>query len=217
MNHFAIDKALNLSPENIAEENWAEVRPLWEDLPESHDKRHALNKAIGSQTMEFRHHNVEFGYTYDSTAIVHDGSPEYVPLDPVRLYEPSTKPGHPMPHAFVEREGERIPLGTLVHGGHFLLIAGEDGGDWVEAAEQDRRGTQPADQGRDRGRPGQRLRRRPRLLAQAPRDLSDRCGAGPAGPVHCVPFRRRRRRRPGRSQVRTQPGAGHRTDVTFRP
>jgi 2,4-dichlorophenol 6-monooxygenase len=136
MNHFVIDKALNLSPENSPEQNWAEVRPLWEDLPESHAKRHALNKAIGSQTMEFRHHNVEFGYTYDSTAIVHDGSPEYVPLDPVRLYEPSTKPGHPMPHAFVEREGERIPLGTLVHGGHFLLIAGEDGGDWVEAANK---------------------------------------------------------------------------------
>lgn len=136
MNHFTIDQALNMSAENTPEQNWDEVRPLWEDLPQSHEKRHALNKAIGSQTMEFRHHNVEFGYTYDSDAIVHDGSPAYVPLDPVRLYEPSTKPGHPMPHAMVEREGERIPLVSLVHGGHFLLIAGEDGGDWIEAANK---------------------------------------------------------------------------------
>ncbi|MDA3628808.1 FAD-dependent monooxygenase [Saccharopolyspora sp. WRP15-2] len=136
MNHFTLDQALNLSPEKTPEENWAELAPLWEDLPGSAEKRHALNRAIGSQTMEFRHHNVEFGYRYDSAAIVPDGSPEYVPLDPVRLYEPSTKPGHPLPHAFVERQGERIALGTLVHGGKFLLLAGEEGQAWVEAANK---------------------------------------------------------------------------------
>lgn len=136
MNHFTIDQALNLSADNTPEQNWAELRPLWEDLPTSHGKRHAVNQAIGSQTMEFRHHNVEFGYTYSSSAIVDDGSPDEVPLDGVRLYEPSTRPGHPMPHAFVEREGERVPLGTLVHGGKFLLVAGEDGHDWVEAANK---------------------------------------------------------------------------------
>jgi 2,4-dichlorophenol 6-monooxygenase len=136
MNHFTIDQALNLSPDKTPEENWAELAPLWQELPDSAAKRHALNRAIGSQTMEFHHHNVEFGYRYDSTAVVHDDSPRYVPLDPVRLYEPSTKPGHPMPHAFVERQGERTALGTLVHGGKFLLLAGEEGHAWVEAAEK---------------------------------------------------------------------------------
>lgn len=136
INHFTIDRALNISAEKTPEENWNELRPLWEDLPKSAEKRHSLNMAIGSQTMEFRHHNVEFGYTYNSEAIVDDGSPAYVPLDPVRLYEPSTKPGHPLPHAWVEREGERVALGTLVHGGRFLLIAGEDGQDWIKAAQQ---------------------------------------------------------------------------------
>ncbi|WP_370178806.1 FAD-dependent oxidoreductase [Rhodococcus wratislaviensis] len=136
MNHYKIDEALGLSPDKSADENWAELRPLWDDLPASRDKRHALNCAIGSQTIEFRHHNVEFGYTYSSAAVVDDGSDPYTPLDPVRLYEPSTKPGHPLPHAWVEREGERLPLGTLVHGDYFLLIAGEDGNAWVEAAEK---------------------------------------------------------------------------------
>ncbi|MGW4442093.1 FAD-dependent monooxygenase [Streptomyces sp. NPDC004682] len=136
LNHFTIDRALNLSADKTPEQNWAELAPLWQDLPDSAAKRHALNRAIASQTMEFHHHNVEFGYRYDSTAIVPDGSPAYVPLDPVRLYEPSTRPGHPMPHAFVERQGERVPLGTLVHGGRFLLLAGEEGGAWVEAAEK---------------------------------------------------------------------------------
>jgi 2,4-dichlorophenol 6-monooxygenase len=136
MNHYSIDQALELSPDKPSEANWAEVRPLWEQLPNSEQKRHTLNRAIGSQTVEFRHHNVEFGYTYQSSAVIDDGSPAYTPLDPVRLYEPSTKPGHPLPHAWVEREGERVPLGTLVHGGQFLLIAGEKGHAWVEAAEK---------------------------------------------------------------------------------
>jgi 2,4-dichlorophenol 6-monooxygenase len=85
MNHFTIDAALNLSPDKSAEQNWAELRPLWEDLPESSAKRHALNRAIGSRTIEFHHHNVEFGYTYHSDAVVDDGSAPYVPLDAVRL------------------------------------------------------------------------------------------------------------------------------------
>jgi 2,4-dichlorophenol 6-monooxygenase len=139
MNHFTIDQALELSPENTPEQNWARVRPLWEDGPESAVRRHAVNRAIASQTIEFHHHNIEFGYTYDpavSGAVIDDGSPAPVPADPVRVYEPSTRPGHPLPHAWVEHEGTRLPLGSLVDGGAFLLLAGEEGQDWVEAARR---------------------------------------------------------------------------------
>lgn len=135
-NHFTIDRALLLSPEKTAEQNWTEIRPLWEDLPDSAQKRHALNSAIVSQTMEFRHHNVEFGYVYDSNAVVGDGTPARVPLDKVRIYEPSTKPGHPLPHAWIEKEGKRVALNTLVHGGKFVLIAGENGQPWIDAAQK---------------------------------------------------------------------------------
>lgn len=135
-NHFNIDKALSLSPDKSAKENWDELRPLWEDLPNSAQKRHAVNSAIVSQTMEFRHHNVEFGYTYASAAIVDDGTPPPVALDKVRIYEPSTRPGHPLPHAWVEKEGARVALNTLVHGGKFVLLAGEDGQPWVDAAHE---------------------------------------------------------------------------------
>ncbi|MFL9500229.1 FAD-dependent monooxygenase [Rhodopseudomonas palustris] len=135
-NHFTIDRALLLSPEKTAEQNWTEIRPLWEDLPDSAQKRHALNSAIVSQTMEFRHHNVEFGYVYDSNAVVGDGTPARVPLDKVRIYEPSTKPGHPLPHAWIEKEGKRVALNSLVHGGKFVLIAGENGQPWIDAAQK---------------------------------------------------------------------------------
>ena len=69
-------------------------------------------------------------------AVIDDSSPAYVPLDPIRLYEPSTKPGHPLPHAFVEMQGERVALASLVGSGQFLVIAGEEGGAWVQAARQ---------------------------------------------------------------------------------
>jgi len=136
LNHFTIDQAIGLSPKASAEENWAALRPIWTDMPGSAEKRHALNAAVGSQTMEFRHHHVEFGYTYPDGAIVGDGTPEPEPLDPIRLYEPSTRPGHPLPHAFVERAGKRVSIGELVSTGKFLLIAGEDGQAWCEAAAQ---------------------------------------------------------------------------------
>jgi len=136
MNHFSIDQALNLSPDKTAEENWAELEPIFDDdHPEAADKRHALNKAVASQTMEFRHHNIEFGYTYDSAAIVSDGT-EYTPLSKIRIYEPSTRPGHPLPHAYVERSNERIALSSLVSTGKFLVLAPDDGQAWVDAANE---------------------------------------------------------------------------------
>lgn len=134
MNHFTIDQALNLSPEKSAEENWAELDPIFDDNhPEAPEKRHALNKAVASQTMEFRHHNIEFGYTYDSKAMVPDGT-EYTPLEHTRIYEPSTRPGHPLPHAYVERSNERIALSSLVSTGKFLVLAPDEGQAWVDAA-----------------------------------------------------------------------------------
>jgi 2,4-dichlorophenol 6-monooxygenase len=85
--------------------------------------------------MEFDEHNVEYGYTYASDAIVADGTPPPASPDDVRVYVPSTRPGHPLPHAELEdADGGRLALMDLVRAGHFLLIAGEDGAAWCEAA-----------------------------------------------------------------------------------
>jgi 2,4-dichlorophenol 6-monooxygenase len=85
--------------------------------------------------MEANELNVEYGYRYRSAAVVPDGSPEPEPVDDIRLYEPSTRPGSPLPHAWIDDEsGHRRPLKDLVVPGRFLLIAGEDGQDWCVAA-----------------------------------------------------------------------------------
>ena len=128
--------ALGVSADKSVEENKEALRLFWEDLPGSVERRQAFSEYLGTRTLEYRQHNTDFGYTYDSVAIVSDGTPAPVPLDSVRLYEPSTRPGHPLPHAWVLRAGERVPLRSLIHGGNFALIAGEDGRPWVDAAEK---------------------------------------------------------------------------------
>ena len=55
----------------------------------------------------------------------------------IRVYQPSTRPGAPLPHAWIDDEdGRRRPVKDLVAPGRFLLIAGEDGQAWWEAARQ---------------------------------------------------------------------------------
>jgi 2,4-dichlorophenol 6-monooxygenase len=137
VNHFVIMDALGVSPDRSPDENWANLRRMWSGLPQDAEHRARALRALRMQSMEFDELNVEFGYAYDSAAVVPDGSPGPQPADDIRLYEPSTCPGAPLPHAWIEDEdGRRRALKELVAPGRFLLIAGEDGGPWCEAARQ---------------------------------------------------------------------------------
>jgi 2,4-dichlorophenol 6-monooxygenase len=134
-NHMAIGETLGVMASARADENWARLRRAWSDLPEDREHRRAVRNALASQSMEFREHVVEYGYTYTSSAVVPDGSEAPATPDDVRLYQPSTRPGHPLPHAWLEDDdGRRLSTIDLVRPGRFLLIAGEDGRAWCEAA-----------------------------------------------------------------------------------
>jgi len=137
IHHLVITQALGLSSSKTSEENWAALRPLVDDTSvDAETKKHAVSQVFAESSNEFRLHNIEFGYSYQSSAVVRDGDLELTELDSARLYQPTTTPGHPLPHAWVEHAGVRIALRTLTHGGYFLLIAGEDGHPWIEAAEK---------------------------------------------------------------------------------
>ncbi|MBU6282183.1 FAD-dependent monooxygenase [bacterium] len=135
LNHFAILQAAGLSEQSSAEENWARLRRLWSGRPEDEEFRVSVLYAFASQSMEFREHAVEYGVAYESGAVVPDGTPPPSSPDPVRLYHPSTRPGHPLPHARIEDlHGRALSTIDLVRPGRFLLVAGEDGQPWCEAA-----------------------------------------------------------------------------------
>jgi len=137
VNHFAIGAALGLSRENTPEQNMAQLRRMWSGRPEDAAHRSAVLRAMRAQSMEFSELNVEYGYCYQSAAVVPDGSTAPAPADEIRVYQPSTRPGAPLPHAWVEDEdGNRRPVKDLVTPGRFLLIAGEDGQAWCDAARE---------------------------------------------------------------------------------
>ncbi len=138
INHFMmIGPAVGVSHEHTEEQNLANLRRLWSGKPQDAEHRAAALRAIRAQSMEFNEHNVEYGYCYESTAIVPDGTPAAISPDEIRIYQPSTRPGAPLPHAWIDdADGNRRPIKDLVRPGRFLLIAGEDGRAWCEAAAQ---------------------------------------------------------------------------------
>ena len=137
INHFVIQGAVGVSYENTEEQNLANLRRLWSGKPEDGEHRAAALRAIRAQSMEFHEHNVECGYGYESAAIVPDRRPASTSPDEIRIYEPSTRPGAPLPHAWIDDEdGNRRATKDLVAPGRFVLIAGEDGRAWCEAAAQ---------------------------------------------------------------------------------
>jgi 2,4-dichlorophenol 6-monooxygenase len=134
LNHLRIGETLGIAPDLAPEACRRNVRELWEEGPRGDARRDRVARAIASQSMEFKEHEVEFGFRCASAAIVPDGSPAPVPVDDVRVHRPDTRPGSPLPHAWVERPGARVPLRQLAPPSAFTLIAGEDGAAWCEAA-----------------------------------------------------------------------------------
>jgi putative polyketide hydroxylase len=78
-----------------------------------------------------------FGASYESSAVIPDGSPPPAITDPVTQYVPSARPGSRAPHVWLDRardqRGERVSMIDLF-GGRFVLLAGPQGGAWAEAA-----------------------------------------------------------------------------------
>ncbi len=137
INQFTIVGSTGVSHENTEEQNLAALRRLWSTAPGDAEHRAAVMRHIRAQSMEFSELNVELGYSYDSAAVLGDGTPSPTPLEPIRVYEPSTRPGSPLPHAWIDDDaGRRRPIKDLVGPGRFLLIAGEDGEGWCEAARE---------------------------------------------------------------------------------
>jgi 2,4-dichlorophenol 6-monooxygenase len=137
VNHFATGAALGIAPENSPEENMERLRRIWSARPEDAELRSSVLRGMRAQSMEFSELNVEYGYSYASDAVVPDGTEPPTPVDDIRVYQSSTRPGAPLPHAWVEDEdGKRRAIKDLVAPGRFLLIAGEDGAAWCQAAEE---------------------------------------------------------------------------------
>jgi 2,4-dichlorophenol 6-monooxygenase len=86
---------------------------------------------------ECQAHDVEIGFAYEEGAVVPDGSPPPVRAPLGDVYRPTTRPGHRLPHAWIERGGERLSTHDLAGTATGLvLITGPGGTPWSDAAAQ---------------------------------------------------------------------------------
>ncbi len=100
-------------------------------------QRAALIQAIDSTHYVYNAHGVEMNMRYTSDAIVPDGSPDPGFKRDAELYhEHSSRPGAPVPHAWLQRGKEKISTLDLCGKGNFSLITGTGGEEWIQAARE---------------------------------------------------------------------------------
>ena len=104
MAHLEAGRAFGLTLGASPEANWAQLKRIWSGKPEDAEHRRGALRAVRRMSMEANELNVEYGYRYQSAAVIPDGAPKPQPIDDVRLYEPSTRPGSPLPHAWVDED-----------------------------------------------------------------------------------------------------------------
>lgn len=134
-NHLSVSGGFGMLPGASEEHNRAVLEALFSDSADGATRRAQLAEMVHTLRREFQHADLDLGFEYaDSPAVVPDGS-EAPPRDPIgHVYVPVARPGHRMPHAWLERDGETVATHHLLRHGNFLLLAGEDGNGWCEAA-----------------------------------------------------------------------------------
>lgn len=96
--------------------------------------RHARQSNVLPRREFLSEQGLIFGMSYQSTAVVSDGTLPAAVDDPVTEYAPAARPGSRAPHVWLRRGNEQISTIDLF-GARFVLLAGRDGDAWKRAAE----------------------------------------------------------------------------------
>jgi 2,4-dichlorophenol 6-monooxygenase len=132
-NHFKMGEviaALGVPPGRPTAETRASVRAL----PGDTDRRARFQAAIDRQAAHFDMTGLDLGQAYEVGALTPDGTPRPSSADPVTDYAPATRPGARLPHAWLERAGERISTLDLLDARGPVLLIGAKAAGWREAA-----------------------------------------------------------------------------------
>jgi hypothetical protein len=101
-------------------------------LHASHSQPDATPAAPPSGT--HAENGIVFAASYESAAVVPDGTEPPCVDNPVTDYVPNARPGSRAPHVWIDRGGERISTLDLF-GREFILLAGEGADEWCHAGE----------------------------------------------------------------------------------
>lgn len=131
------EAALGLGAHIPAERRPSAFTAYFEDSSTGALIRARAAEIFATHRAECHAHELEIGFAYEQGALVPDGSepPTRSPLGTV--YRPTTRPGHRLPHVWLDKDGERLSTLDLVGASTgFVLITGAAGSAWAEAAEQ---------------------------------------------------------------------------------
>ncbi|MEP0070964.1 FAD-dependent monooxygenase [Pyruvatibacter sp.] len=104
--------------------------------PNGSPERQKIFDALKVQNGQFNAHGVELGQSYESDAVVGDGSSVKAPeRDADQFHVPTTVPGNPVPHAWLTVGDKDTSTLDLCKYDQFTIIVGADGGKWMDAVE----------------------------------------------------------------------------------
>jgi hypothetical protein len=86
-------------------------------------------------------HGIVFGASYESAAVVPDGTEPPCVANPVTDYVPNARPGSRAPHAWFDAGGKRVSTLDLF-GDELILLAGEEADDWCRVGKRVAHGLQ---------------------------------------------------------------------------
>jgi 2,4-dichlorophenol 6-monooxygenase len=135
-NAYLIMAGIGVIAGETPEQTTARFKVLVSDSFEGESRRAQLNEILRIQRVEYAAHDRELGFTYPEGALVDDGFPPAW-RDPMgHIYEPTTRPGSRLPHAWVSHGGKRLSTHDLIPMGGFALLTGAQGLDWCAAAAE---------------------------------------------------------------------------------
>lgn len=130
-NHQVTGAAIGLVAGD-AERSSANFKALLANSEDGLSRRARFAEVMKIHGSEYQSHDLEIGTRYELGALVPDGTPPS-PRDPYgRQFVPSTRPGHRLPHAWVQRGGQRLSTLDLTEGLRFVLITGR-AASWASA------------------------------------------------------------------------------------
>jgi 2,4-dichlorophenol 6-monooxygenase len=133
--HLGIAGAFGVLPGAPVEHNRRALEALFADTEDGRRRFSRLQEMFRTLRLEYGAADIELGYQYgDSPAVVPDGTaaPGSDPYG--HLHVQTARPGHRLPHAWLDRFGATVGTHELLRPGAFLLLAGADGKAWVKAA-----------------------------------------------------------------------------------
>jgi 2,4-dichlorophenol 6-monooxygenase len=142
-NHMLLDVMIPVTTPGSAtdlqtrEHAAAAYQALFADSALGRMRRHRLDYVYATQCLEYNATDVEMGFVYPSGAFVSDGSPAPERHEEGQNYRPVSRPGHRLPHAWLDYRKQRVSSHDFVTAdGGFALLGGPRAQSWVAAAKK---------------------------------------------------------------------------------